>query len=91
MTKHDRSRGIGILVGLALLAALPDALFALWLKLLADGILAGARGRVIAAAVSGSGVKLQYVAAANHTWPQVKDGTWQLDGVTTVWAYLKNQ
>ena len=36
--------------GLALLAALPDALLALWLKLLADGVLDGRRGLVLAAA-----------------------------------------
>ena len=34
---------------LALLAALPDALLALWLSLLADGILAGKRGQTLAA------------------------------------------
>src|SRR5262245_25356381 len=37
--------------GLSLLAALPDALLALWLKLLADGVLAQRRGLVLAAAV----------------------------------------
>jgi len=37
--------------GLSLLAALPDALLALWLKLLADGVLAHNRGLVVAAAV----------------------------------------
>ena len=37
--------------GLSLLAALPDALLALWLKLLADGVLAHNRGLVLAAAV----------------------------------------
>ncbi len=37
--------------GLSLLAALPDALLALWLKLLADGVLAHNRGLVMAAAV----------------------------------------
>ena len=47
--------------GLALLAALPDALLALWLKLLADGLEKGARGKVIAAAV-GLGV------SATATW-----------------------
>jgi len=36
---------------LSLLAALPDALLALWLKLLADGVLAKNRGLVLAAAV----------------------------------------
>ena len=33
--------------GLSLLAALPDALLALWLKLLADGVLAHNRGLVL--------------------------------------------
>jgi len=37
--------------GLALLAALPDALLALWLKILADGVLDGRRGMAMAAAV----------------------------------------
>src|SRR6478609_5524669 len=37
--------------GLSLLAALPDALLALWLKLLADGVMAQRRGLVLAAAV----------------------------------------
>ena len=36
--------------GLALLAALPDALLALWLKFLADGVLTHRRGLVMAAA-----------------------------------------
>ena len=36
---------------LSLLAALPDTLLALWLKLLADGMLEGRRGLVVAAAV----------------------------------------
>jgi len=37
--------------GLALLSALPDALLALWLKLLADGVLGGNRGLALASAV----------------------------------------
>ena len=37
--------------GLSLLAALPDALLALWLKFLADGVLGGKRGLVLTAAV----------------------------------------
>ena len=37
--------------GLSLLAALPDALLALWLKLLADGVLQGRRGLVIGSAI----------------------------------------
>ena len=47
--------------GLSLLAALPDALLALWLKLLADGVIGGRRGLAIAAAV-GLGV------SAAATW-----------------------
>jgi ATP-binding cassette subfamily B protein len=47
--------------GLALLAALPDALLALWLKLLADGLQTGARRRVLLAAI-GLGV------SATATW-----------------------
>jgi ATP-binding cassette subfamily B protein len=47
--------------GLALLAALPDALFALWLKFLADGVLGGRRGLVLGAAM-GLG------ASAAATW-----------------------
>ncbi len=46
---------------LSLLAALPDALLALWLKLLADGLLAGEGGLVVAASV-GLGV------SAAATW-----------------------
>jgi len=41
--------------GLSLLAALPDALLALWLKLLADGVL-GENGRLIGIAAAGLGV-----------------------------------
>ena len=47
--------------GLSLLTALPDALLALWFKLLADGILAHDRGLALAAAV-GLGV------SATATW-----------------------
>ena len=47
--------------GLALLAAVPDALMALWLKLLADGVLGGRRGLALAAAL-GIG------ASAAATW-----------------------
>jgi ATP-binding cassette subfamily B protein len=46
---------------MSLLAALPDALMALWLKFLADGVLAGRRGVVIASA-AGLGV------SAAATW-----------------------
>ncbi len=38
-------------VTMTVATALPDALFALWLKLLADGVVDGARGAVIAAAL----------------------------------------
>src|SRR5690349_1683070 len=38
--------------GLALLAALPDALLALWFKLLGEGVLEGRRGLVYAAALA---------------------------------------
>src|SRR5439155_11218937 len=47
--------------GLSLLAALPDALMALWLMLLADGVLGGNRRLLIGAAV-GSGI------TATATW-----------------------
>jgi len=42
---------LSVSFGLSLLAALPDALLALWLKLLADGALAGRRGLVLASAL----------------------------------------
>ena len=41
---------LSVSFGLSLLAALPDALIALWLKLLADGVLGGRRDLVLAAA-----------------------------------------
>src|SRR5438128_8311109 len=47
--------------GLSLLAALPDALMALWLKLLADGVLGG-NGRLVKGAAVGLGV------SAAATW-----------------------
>lgn len=40
-----------VALGLSLLAALPDALIALWLKLMADGVLGGDGRRVIGAAL----------------------------------------
>src|SRR5213593_782283 len=52
---------LSVAFGLALAAALPDALLALWFKLLADGVLGGRRGLVVAAAV-GLGV------SAAGTW-----------------------
>jgi len=42
---------LSVAFGLSLLAALPDALLALWLKFLADGVLEGRRRLVIAAAM----------------------------------------
>jgi ATP-binding cassette subfamily B protein len=52
---------LGVSFGLALLAALPDALFALWVKLLADGLLGGNRALLLTSAV-GLG------ASASATW-----------------------
>jgi ATP-binding cassette subfamily B protein len=52
---------LSVSFGLSLLAALPDALLALWFKFLADGVLGGRRGLVAAAAV-GLGV------SAAATW-----------------------
>ena len=54
-------RLLAVAFTLALLAALPDALLALWMKLLADGVLARRHGLVIGAAV-GLG------ASAAATW-----------------------
>src|SRR5262249_60716759 len=42
---------LGVSFALALLAALPDALLALWIKLLADGLLRSNRTLLIAAAI----------------------------------------
>jgi len=44
-------RLLGVSFGLAMLAALPDALLALWMKLLADGVLQHKPNRVMTAAV----------------------------------------
>jgi ATP-binding cassette subfamily B protein len=52
---------LSVAFGLALLAALPDALMALWLKLIADGVLGGNDRQVMGAAV-GLGV------SAAATW-----------------------
>src|SRR5256885_8486869 len=52
---------LSVSLGLALAAALPDALLALWFKLLADGVLGGRRGLVTTAA-AGLGV------SAAATW-----------------------
>jgi len=54
-------RLLSVAFGLSLLAALPDALLALWLKFLADGVLGGKRGLVLTASV-GLGV------SAAATW-----------------------
>jgi ATP-binding cassette subfamily B protein len=52
---------LSVSFGLSLLSALPDALLALWLKFLADGVLHGRRGMIVSAAV-GLGV------SAAATW-----------------------
>jgi ATP-binding cassette, subfamily B, bacterial len=52
---------LSVAFGLSLLAALPDALMALWLKLLADGALGG-NGRLLIGAAIGLGV------SATATW-----------------------
>src|SRR6184192_1928584 len=52
---------LSVAFGLALAAALPDALLALWFKLLADGVLGARRGLVVTAAI-GLGV------SAASTW-----------------------
>ncbi|HEX2782499.1 MAG TPA: ABC transporter ATP-binding protein [Ilumatobacteraceae bacterium] len=44
-------RLLGLSLGLALLMMLPDALLALWLKFLVDGVLHGNRGEVITAGI----------------------------------------
>jgi ATP-binding cassette subfamily B protein len=44
-------RLLSVAFSLSLLAALPDALLALWLKLLADGVLGGNRALVVGAAI----------------------------------------
>ena len=54
-------RMLALAFGLVLLAALPDALIAVWLKLAADGVLAGERTLVLAAG-AGLGV------SATATW-----------------------
>jgi ATP-binding cassette, subfamily B, bacterial len=52
---------LGVSFGLALLAALPDALLALWIKLLADGLLRANRALLLTSAI-GLGV------SASATW-----------------------
>src|SRR5262249_36521253 len=52
---------LGVAFGLSLLSALPDALMALWLKLLADGVVGG-NGRLTTGAALGLG------ASACGTW-----------------------
>lgn len=34
------------------------------------------------------GSTVQISANANHTWPEVGDGSWNFDGITRAWAYL---
>jgi ATP-binding cassette subfamily B protein len=58
---ESEPRLLVVAFGLSLLAAVPDALMALWLKILADGVLRGERGLAIAAAM-GLG------ASAAGTW-----------------------
>jgi len=48
---HAEPMLLVVAFGLSLLAALPDALMALWLKLLADGLLGGRRGLVLGASL----------------------------------------
>ena len=36
----------------------------------------------------GGFVSLGIVAGAQHTWPRVGDGTWNLDGLTDIWAHV---
>ena len=59
--KEAEPRLLAVSFSLALLAAVPDALLALWLALLADGLLAGKRAQVLASAL-GLG------ASAAATW-----------------------
>src|SRR6184192_1393100 len=61
---------LSVAFGLSLLAALPDALLALWFKLLADGVLGARRGLVVTAAV-GLGVS----AAATWFLRMISDRT----------------
>ena len=51
---------LSVAFGLSLLAALPDALMALWLKLIADGVLGGNSRQLMGAAV---GLGVSYPAA----------------------------
>src|SRR5438067_12049983 len=59
---------------LALLAALPDALLALWFKLLAEGVLQGERGLVYTAAVA-LGVSAAATAFLRTVSPRVQRGS----------------
>ena len=52
--------------GFSLLSALPDALMALWLKLLADGVLAHNRALAIGAAVGLAAFRRRYLVPARH-------------------------
>ena len=55
-----RSRPVGFMLALALLAALPDALLALWLKLLGDGVLTHNRGLLLVAAIEIAGLAVAF-------------------------------
>src|SRR5215510_6077536 len=61
---------LGVSFALALLAALPDALMALWIKLLADGLMRASRTLLVTAAV-GLGIS----AAATWFLKVVSDRT----------------
>jgi ATP-binding cassette subfamily B protein len=61
---------LSVSFGLALLAALPDALLALWIKLLADGLLRGNRTLLLAAAIG-----LGFSAAATWFLKVISDRT----------------
>ncbi len=70
-------RLLSVSFGLSLLAALPDALLALWIKLLADGVIRHNRTLAIGAAI-GLAVSAVAVSATawrlhwNRTWPSCK-------------------
>src|SRR5438093_8152560 len=58
---------LSVAFGLSLLAALPDALLALWFKLLADGVLGGRRGLVTTRPAPG---RRSSPARAGHMVPE---------------------
>src|SRR6266481_2127008 len=75
---------LSVAFGLALLAALPDALLAVWFRLLADGVLGGRRGLALAAA-AGLGVTIALLVSihpalallAAFALPTVLTSTWR--------------